>query len=297
MSYQVPRIQNYKYFCLLECEAMQCGKLVLMFRGASPWIQTAEHSETSLLSTNCKAQRITYLHSHSHAKPQISSYIIKYKYLHCTKHRTRMWVQPSSRILKLAGWGSGKTKGEGRAWYEDSSCFMAEISVNNNTSPKYIDRYNIRRRQSHSNATGKCFWTGGICWVIYTRQAYTYPTLPAFLKYLPTIKIRELDCIYQSDTLFMAHPVDVAVSLRRQSIRNSSTGTSAAEPSRVQNVRQCCKQRKLITDPHKRRCLILNFTTVLPSALITMELNMFGEVNQHDSSIKAVYSLQLDLIW
>jgi len=56
----------------------------------------------------------------------------------------------------------------------------------------------------------------------------------------------------------MAHPVDVvAAGLRHQSIRNSSTGTSAAKLPRVQYARHCCKQRKLITVTHMLRNIIL----------------------------------------
>ena len=69
----------------------------------------------------------------------------------------------------------------------------------------------------------------------------------------------------------MAHPVNVvAASLRRQSIRNSSIGNSAAK---LQDARHCCKQRRLITNPHMLRYIILNFISPLSSALITMELS------------------------
>jgi hypothetical protein len=33
----------------------------------------------------------------------------------------------------------------------------------------------------------------------YTGQTNTYPILPAFLKYLPNIKIRELNCTYATN--------------------------------------------------------------------------------------------------
>ena len=69
----------------------------------------------------------------------------------------------------------------------------------------------------------------------------------------------------------MAHPVNVvSASLRRQSIRNSSTGTSAAK---LQDARHCCKQRRLIADPHMLRYIIFHFISPLSSALITMELS------------------------
>jgi hypothetical protein len=106
-------------------------------------------------------------------------------------------LQSNSRVFKLTGWGSGESRKEREGHgMKTVAAVWQEISVNS-TSPKYIGRYNISSRHSHYNVSARCFWTGGICWVIYTGQASTYPTPTAFLKYLPNIKIRELDCILQ----------------------------------------------------------------------------------------------------
>jgi hypothetical protein len=86
-----------------------------------------------------------------------------------------------------------KTKGDGGAWYEDSSCFMAG-DISEKYQPQIHRPLQLRCRHSDCNVSDKFFWTGGICWVIYTGQADTYPTLPAFLKCFPSVKIRELDC-------------------------------------------------------------------------------------------------------
>jgi hypothetical protein len=106
-------------------------------------------------------------------------------------------AQSSSRILKLerrgGGGRRGKPKGEGGECYEDSSCFMAgdnqwtTIPVPNTSAAGTLGAGTV-------TVSDKCFWTGGICWVIFTGQENTYPTLPAFLKYIPSVKIRELDC-------------------------------------------------------------------------------------------------------
>jgi hypothetical protein len=99
----------------------------------------------------------------------------------------------TSRILKLAGWESGERRKEREGHgMKMAAALWQEISVNN-TSPKYIGRCNIRRRHSDRNVSDTCFWIGAICSVIYTGKANTYPTLPAFHKYVRSVKTRELD--------------------------------------------------------------------------------------------------------
>jgi hypothetical protein len=50
--------------------------------------------------------------------------------------------------------------------------------------------------QSHCNVSDKCFCTVSICCVIYPRQMITHLILLAFLKYLPSLSLAELRCMY-----------------------------------------------------------------------------------------------------
>jgi len=56
----------------------------------------------------------------------------------------------------------------------------------------------FRSWHSHCNVSDKGFWTCSSSWVMqYTlaRWIPTHPTFPAFLKYLPNVEIRKLDCL------------------------------------------------------------------------------------------------------
>jgi hypothetical protein len=110
-------------------------------------------------------------------------------------------MQSSSSILKLAGQEVGKDERRGRGTVCRQqllygSRYRCTVSVPNT----YIGRYNISNRQSGCNISDTWFRIAGPYLVIYTGQANTYPTLPTFLKYLPSVRIRELDCTRRATT-------------------------------------------------------------------------------------------------
>jgi hypothetical protein len=75
-----------------------------------------------------------------------------------------------------------------------------------NTSPKYIGHYNIRSRHSHSD----CSYTDSNGRVIYPCQANSHHILPAFVKYLPSLYVPELNstavgCVWNAGSCDLVH--------------------------------------------------------------------------------------------